>query len=829
VSIWLYAHGTDSQSPSTTDHYALDGGHGISAEANAEAVVRGAYTSSKLWVNVTSNDVGASTFRTRKNGANGAQSVSIGASTTGTFADDSNTDSLVTGDRINYQLVTGAGGTFLNFNAASLLAASSDIPVCAYAAFVIVNFGATNYFALMNTESNVTVEQNAEVTARTAVTVSNMRVQIIANSISADCTFRTRKNRANGSQTVTIISKTTGAFEDVTNTDSLVAGDEFNYQLVAAGTMNSLTVGGIGCKWASTTRRAGVRRSTTVNSNLNRYAPPGGRETSWETTETNVSVPARTTLDVGKLYAYLSANTVNASSTIAVRKNAVTTALAVSVGASTTGVFEDTSNTVSFTATDLAAFIVATGGSSGSLLPQVISVEQVQPAAGFTGTIAATLQKATASLTGVMVPSGAIASTLQPATAALAGTQTQTGAIASSLQAATAALAGEQVPPATGAISATLAMALASLAGTQIQTGAIASSLPPATAALAGAHAQSGAIASALAMATAALTGTQQPSGAIASSLQPATASLAGTQTQTGTIASALTAATAALSGVMEPSGTIASTLAMATAALAGTHEQTGAIASTLQPATASLTGTHTEGEVSGAVASALQPATASLAGTQEQTGTIASTLTAATAALAGVMEPSGAIAATLTKATASLTGTAQETVTGSAAATLQAATASLTGAQPFTGTIAASLQMATAALSGTQEQTGAIASSLQPATASLTAEQVLIGTIAATLQAATGSLTGTQTQTGQIAATLQILSVALLGTHEITGTIAAILQYATAAANDIQPSPRIVNLDGSYVPITDMVASVLMAVIDGSYVPITQLEGAVS
>jgi hypothetical protein len=451
-------------------------------------------------------------------------------------------------------------------------------------------------------------------------------------------------------------------------------------------------------------------------------------------------------------------------------------------------------------------FLVSDASPDPRINAAMLEAEWAEVDSGATGTIAATLQKATAALTGEQPTSGAIAATAQMATASLTGVMQPSGSIA-----------------------ATLAMATAALAGLHSQAGAIASTLQPATASLTGTQTQTGAVASTLQFATASLSGTLAPSGSIAATLQMATAALSGTQTQTGTIAATLAAATASLTGVMQPSGSIASTLQAATAALTGTHEQTGAIASTLQAATAALTGTHVEGENTGTVAATLQPATAALAGTHEQTGTIAATLTAATAALTGTMHASGSIASTLQPATASATGEmAGVNPDGAIASALQPATASLTGTQTQTGSVASSLQPATASLAGTQEQSGAIASSLQPATASLTAEQVFIGTISATLQMATGSLVGQQPTSGQIAATLQILSVALLGTHEITGTIAAILQYATAAANDIQPSPRIVNLDGSYVPITDMVASVLMAVLEGSYVSVTNIDGSV-
>lgn len=65
-----------------------------------------------LGINVLTNTVSASsTLRTRINGANGAQSLSIGSTATGFFEDSSNSDTIAAGDNANLQLVTGATGT----------------------------------------------------------------------------------------------------------------------------------------------------------------------------------------------------------------------------------------------------------------------------------------------------------------------------------------------------------------------------------------------------------------------------------------------------------------------------------------------------------------------------------------------------------------------------------------------------------------------------------------------------------------------------------------------------------------------------------------------
>jgi hypothetical protein len=83
-------------------------------------------------------------------------------------------------------------------------------------------------------------------------------------------------------------------------------------------------------------------------------------------TETRVQYPTREAGDFNNLAILVHTNSANGSSTVTFRKNTADTALVVTITASTTGVFEDTSNTVSVTAGDLVNLKVVVGGSSGN-------------------------------------------------------------------------------------------------------------------------------------------------------------------------------------------------------------------------------------------------------------------------------------------------------------------------------------------------------------------------------------------------------------------------------------------------------------------------------
>ena len=194
---------------------------------------------------------------------------------------------------------------------------------------------------------------------------------------------------------------------------------------------------------------------------------------------------------------------------------------------------------------------------------------------------------------------------------------------------------------------------------------------------------------------------------------------------------------------------------------------------------TASLSGTVAA--VTGAVAAGAQKTVASVTGVMQPSGTVAAALQRAVAALTGGQEHTGTVAATLQKSVASLAGTQEQT--GTIAATLQRAVAAMTGGQEHTGTIAAVMQRAVAALAGTQEQTGTISATFQRAVAGLTGVMQPTGTVAATFQKAVAALVGTQEQTGTIAAALQRATATLAGIMQPAGTVTAAFQAAVASA----------------------------------------------
>ena len=89
----------------------------------------------------------------------------------------------------------------------------------------------------------------------------------------------------------------------------------------------------------------------------------------------NFYFPAVTT----NLFCYVSANTRNGTSTVNVRKNGVNGTGSVSISASATGTFEDTSNSDSFAYNDYFSMQIAPGGSSGTIDIRLFAVKVLPP------------------------------------------------------------------------------------------------------------------------------------------------------------------------------------------------------------------------------------------------------------------------------------------------------------------------------------------------------------------------------------------------------------------------------------------------------------------
>lgn len=241
--------------PGNTQYQSLTGlGSTQATEANEQHKIRLTGTLKRLFANIATNSLttATTTIRTRVNGANGAQSVSIGAGLTGVFEDTSNTDSVVSGDLVNYQTVVAAGGagtlTYGNIGCELLVSSGDQYQLMsATSNGVSVALSTTTYLLPSGVLASSTTEDNHKGRVNTpGFITSKLQAFVISNTITATTTIRTRKNNANGAQTLSIGSGLTGFFEDASNTDTYATNDFMNYQIVTGGSGTAIRFNNLG-------------------------------------------------------------------------------------------------------------------------------------------------------------------------------------------------------------------------------------------------------------------------------------------------------------------------------------------------------------------------------------------------------------------------------------------------------------------------------------------------------------------------------------------------------------------------------------------------------
>lgn len=214
------------------------------SESNVFMLMRCAGTLSHLACYVVGNtETSASTLKFRKNAANGNSNLSITASTTGWFEDSSDTDTVASGDQVDYQSSVGSATLYVS-TVEILFVGSGVTSILLNGQTYSIGDATTRYVPMDGTGPNSGGEA-----VRTTMRLGNyggmlhnLFANVSANTLnSGTSTIRVRKNEANGNESVSITYGTTGQFEDTSDTDSFVTTDQFDYAITNAGTSGTLT------------------------------------------------------------------------------------------------------------------------------------------------------------------------------------------------------------------------------------------------------------------------------------------------------------------------------------------------------------------------------------------------------------------------------------------------------------------------------------------------------------------------------------------------------------------------------------------------------------
>lgn len=325
---------------------------------------------SRLHIKVTANDRPTSTMRFRKNTANGTQSVTITASTAGTFEDLSGTDSLADGDLFNYSLQTGNGGTTFTFSAQGHLFAATTNSSQYLLGTIGANIGAIEYVPINGSQSG-SAEANimSRIYAPSGGYFKKFQVYVSTNTRDGTCTATFRSDLSDVSA-IPITASTTGYFEDLSTTWEVIDGSTAAWIVGRGGTTGNCLVQYVGCSFESTAGEfllISCGGTNTHGPSTSTYYTIMGGVAQGTTTEADAQTRIRLDVSLYHLKVLVQTNSISAASSMMVRVAGFDTGVSAVIDASTTGEFEDLGTPAAVGPTDGVCVRLTTGGTGTAL------------------------------------------------------------------------------------------------------------------------------------------------------------------------------------------------------------------------------------------------------------------------------------------------------------------------------------------------------------------------------------------------------------------------------------------------------------------------------
>ena len=352
----------------------------VATESQTQITHRIGGTLSLLLVDVDSNaNTGTTTIKTRINGADGNQVVSYASGETGEKEDAVNTDTVVAGDELNYQLVTGAtGGNFISRFASTVFSATSNTGKrLGTSRFNASNASTSHYSPIEGWTNTSTTEADMQYQFKTAGTLKNMCGNMANNTRTTTTTYHSRINGANGNLTVAYGSGVTGLQEDTVNSDTIAVDDLVCWTAdTGTGTGN---IEGLMFADFETTNSKFIGGATfsgaasTIGTSLTRWSHPFARGESG----TAISSEGQAQLDmqfaqtISEMQSYVSSNGITANTTLRYRVNGADGNMLITYASGETGRKNDSVNTETIVADDETNFVFTTGGTGTTILFRV--------------------------------------------------------------------------------------------------------------------------------------------------------------------------------------------------------------------------------------------------------------------------------------------------------------------------------------------------------------------------------------------------------------------------------------------------------------------------
>lgn len=355
------------------------GFYNLTTDYYYEVPIRDAGTVRNLYVYISTAPSGATdTWTVDKSRVNTSLTVSYTAGQSGAKEDTSNSASFAATDEISVSWTTT---TWTNPGIGAVCSVEFEPDATgdtltkhtAAADMYFAPSASTTWYALpFGVLYWSSTEAPTQWTARGDFTAQDLSVNVETNGRSTATTVRTRKNAANGGQSISVSSSATGLFEDTSGTDTLTDGDEYNYSVTAGTGTGAFITRTVNSTLISTDGQfvmgGGDNAAVTITANATRYVPVAGGFRSPDATEATTQILPRFDFTAKKLQVYCVANSINANSVVwTLRDNGADSSLAVTFTTGQTGLMEDTSNTATITgATDEIGIKINATHTSGS-------------------------------------------------------------------------------------------------------------------------------------------------------------------------------------------------------------------------------------------------------------------------------------------------------------------------------------------------------------------------------------------------------------------------------------------------------------------------------
>lgn len=196
-----------------------------------------------LFIRVSTADSANGAITVQLNGSNTGVTVSTVASTTGILEDTTHTASVAAGDVCQFKYTGGSGTISLapeSFQFLSSGAAADCIVALGNSPTRSANASA-RFIPILGGLTPAATESDAITTLTFPATASYLTLQLSANTYTGAVTVKSRKNGADGNQSLSISAGATGTFQDTSNSDSYAINDTIDISIIG-GTANSGTI-----------------------------------------------------------------------------------------------------------------------------------------------------------------------------------------------------------------------------------------------------------------------------------------------------------------------------------------------------------------------------------------------------------------------------------------------------------------------------------------------------------------------------------------------------------------------------------------------------------